>query len=419
MTLLLVISLAVAALSVSAWLYLVLARGLFWRTDICLDTFTLDRAGGRAWPRAAAIIPARNEAETLPQTLPTVLNQDYPGELLVYLVDDQSDDATAAIGRSLSPEYLPQESGQDRALRRVSVVEGSPLPSGWAGKVWAMEQGTQAARVQTPDYYWFTDADIAHGPAVLASLVGRAETTGAALVSVTARLHCDGAWERLLVPAFVYFFAKLFPFRWVNDRHNPTAAAAGGCILLERQSLEASGGMASISNAIIDDCALARRIKHNAPGDRQIWLGLSQDVRSVRAYNGLPEVWRTVARTAYAQLGYSQLLLLGTIAGMGLVYGAPPAAAGAGLAAVVVWPGTPLPLALMGLGLVGWCLMAGSYLPMLRWYQTSPVYAALLPVAGMLYTLMTADSARRHWQGCGGAWKGRSYVAYNGRRQAP
>ena len=419
MTLLLVISLAVAALSVSAWLYLVLARGLFWRTDISLDTVTLDRAGDRAWPRVAAIIPARNEAETLPQTLPTVLNQDYPGELLVYLVDDQSDDATATIGRSLSPEYLPQESGQDRALRKISVVEGSPLPSGWAGKVWAMEQGTQAARAQTPEYYWFTDADIAHGPAVLASLVGRAETTGAALVSVTARLHCDGAWERLLVPAFVYFFAKLFPFRWVNDRHNPTAAAAGGCILLERQSLEASGGMASISNAIIDDCALARRIKHNAPGDRQIWLGLSQDVRSVRAYNGLPEVWRTVARTAYTQLGYSPLLLLGTIAGMGLVYGAPPAAAGAGLAAAAAWPGTPLPLALMGLGLVGWCLMAGSYLPMLRWYQTSPVYAALLPVAGMLYTLMTADSARRHWQGRGGAWKGRSYVAYNGRRQAP
>ena len=384
----------------------------------------MNPTGDRAWPGVAAIIPARNEAETLPQTLPTVLAQDYPGELMVYLVDDQSDDATAAIGRSLAQEFPAQEfpaqeSAQDRAIRQVSVVEGSPLPSGWAGKVWAMEQGTQAARGQTPEYYWFTDADIAHGPAVLASLVGRAETTGAALVSVTARLHCDGAWERLLVPAFVYFFAKLFPFRWVNNRHNRTAAAAGGCILVERQSLEDAGGMASISHAIIDDCALARRIKHNAPGGRHIWLGLSQDVRSVRAYNGLPEVWRTVARTAYTQLGYSPLLLLGTIAGMGLVYGAPPAATGAGLAAVAVWPGTPLPLALMGLGLVGWCLMAGSYLPMLRWYQTPPVYAALLPLAGMLYTLMTADSARRHWQGRGGAWKGRSYVAYNGKRQAP
>ena len=408
------ISLAVSAISAAAWVYLVFGRGFFWQTGIRLIAAAADRApinnggGDRAWPKVAAIIPARNEADTLPHTLATVLAQQYPGELLVYLVDDQSDDATAAVVRSLA-----HNAG---ALDRVIVIDGGPLPPGWAGKVWALEQGTRAARSQDPEYFWFTDADIAHGPVVLAALVERAQTSGVALVSLMARLHCSGGWERLLVPAFVYFFAKLFPFRWVNDRRNPAAAAAGGCILVERQSLEDAGGMESIRHAIIDDCALANRIKHSGPEGRTIWLGLSQDVRSVRAYDGLPEVWRTVARTAYTQLGYSSLRLLGTVAAMLLVYAIPPASVGAGLALAVSWHGMLPPLALLSFGLAGWLLMAGSYWPMLRWYQTPVVYSALLPLAAVLYTLMTADSARRHWRGQGGAWKGRSYVAYNGRR---
>jgi hopene-associated glycosyltransferase HpnB len=271
-----------------------------------------------------------------------------------------------------------------------------------------MEQGVRAASLQNPDYLWLTDADIAHGPEVLASLVAKAEAEGASLVSVAAQLHCQGFWERLLVPAFIYFFAKLFPFRWINDRENSVAAAAGGCILVRRESLEAAGGLQAIANAIIDDCALARLIKGGRPGGAKIWLGLSHDIESVRPYVGLGPFWGMVARTAYTQLRYSPALLLGTAVGMALVYVVPPAALIGGGVALWVTGEYNLSLSLAALGLAGLSVMFTSYLPMLQWYRTSRFFALLLPLAALLYTMMTLDSARRHWQGRGGAWKGRT-----------
>ena len=400
MELLLVISVGVSSLSLLAWLYLLLARGFFWRTDVCLDA---GEAGlSKPWPSVGVVVPARNEADVLPETLPTLLGQEYSGEFRVYLVNDQSNDGTAEIASNLAE----QKGSYDREL---TLIEGSPLPPDWAGKVWAMEQGVRAASLQSPDYLWLTDADIAHSPGVLASLIVKAESDDASLVSVAAQLHCQGFWERLLVPAFIYFFAKLFPFRWVNDRNNPTAAAAGGCMLVRRESLEAAGGLPSIANAIIDDCALARLIKGSRPGGSTIWLGLSHDIQSVRPYAGLGPFWGMVARTAYTQLRYSPVLLLGTAVGMLLVYLVPLAALIGGRVALWVTGEYNLSLVLLALGLATLSLMFTSYLPMLQWYRTSKSFALLLPLAGLLYTMMTIDSARRHWQGKGGAWKGRTY----------
>jgi hopene-associated glycosyltransferase HpnB len=325
MSLLLLTFIAVTSASLIAWLYLLLARGSFWRTDIKLTA--ADTSPSRDWPSVGVVVPAREEASVLPQTLTKVLGQEYPGKMLVYLVDDQSRDGTASVARSLAEETEEPD--------LLTVVEGIPLPTGWAGKVWAMEQGVRAAGRQLPEFLWLTDADIAHNPRVLQALIVKAESDGADLVSVAARLHCHGFWERLLVPAFIYFFAKLFPFRWVNDPKNPTAAAAGGCVLVRREALESAGGLASIAGAIIDDCALAGLVKGRGQGVR-IWLGLSHDVMSVRPYDGLSPFWGMVARTAYTQLRYSPVLLVGTLVGMTLVYIVPPAALIGGRAALWV-----------------------------------------------------------------------------------
>lgn len=392
---------AVSGLSLLAWAYLVAGRGRFWLTDQRLPPAPAE-ADLSPWPSVSVIVPARNEAEVLPRTLPTLLRQDYPGPFHVFLVDDQSKDGTAEAARWAA--------GQAGAQDRLTVVPGRPLPPGWTGKVWALEQGVRASARAGSDLLLFTDADIAHAPHVLRSLVLKAEGEGLDLVSAMAHLQTATAWERLLIPAFVYFFAKLYPFRWVNDRRRPMAGAAGGCLLLRRSALERAGGLAPISAAVIDDCALAALVKgRSRPEGGRLWLGLSREVRSLRPYEGLRGVWNMVARSAFAQLGYSPLLLAGTVAGMLLLYLVPPLAAVGGLIAIGLGlPAAPAAL-LAASGLAAWAAMAGSYLPMLRWYGLPSLLAPLLPVAGLLYTLMTVDSARRSWRGEGGAWKGRTY----------
>ena len=276
MFLLLAISASVAFLFLGAWLYLVFARGFYWRTDFRLDAKA--PSPRRDWPSVAALVPAREEADFLPHTLPTLLRQQYPGNYHIFLIDDQSSDSTGPLACSIA-RHVDSET-------RFTLVQGLPLPPGWAGKVWALEQGVRAAADHNPDYIWLTDADVAHDSQVLVSLVEKAQSEGLAMVSVTAQLRCKGFWDRLLVSAFIYFFGKVFPFRWVNDPRHRKAAAAGGCILVRWKDLAAAGGMKPIANAIIDDCALARLVKLGASQRNSIWLGLSHDVRSVRAYGG-------------------------------------------------------------------------------------------------------------------------------------
>ncbi|MFF8831417.1 glycosyltransferase [Streptomyces sp. NPDC015131] len=384
--------------SVAAWVWLLLGQGFFWRTDQRLPR----REAPARWPSVAVVVPARDEAEVLPLSLPSLLAQDYPGPLEIVLVDDGSTDGTGDVARALAVRCGGPP---------LTVVSPGPPDAGWTGKLWALRHGIARARARGaaeesrgtacaggPEYLLLTDADIAHEPDSLRELVAAATTGGLDLVSQMARLRVVTGWERLIVPAFVYFFAKLYPFRRVNAVGRRTAAAAGGCVLLRTETAVRAGVPESIRQAVIDDVSLARAVQR--AGGR-IWLGLADRVDSVRPYPRLADLWRMVARSAYAQLWHNPVLLVGTVAGLGLVYLAPPAALCAGLFGGDAAAGA--------LGALAWTLMAGSYVPMLRYYRQSPWQAFLLPFTACLYLCMTVDSAVLHHRGRGAAWKGRTY----------
>lgn len=359
-----------AAVSLAIWLYLAMAHGRFWTTAARLPA----PAEPDRWPSVVAIVPARDEAAVLPQTLPTLAGQDYPGEFRVLVVDDDSSDDTASVAASHGAE----------------VVRATGPPPGWTGKVAALATGVENAGAA--ELLLFTDADIAYPPDAVAALVRASH--GYDLVSQMARLHCHSGWERLLVPAFVYFFAQLYPFRRINAAGR-TAAAAGGCMLVRRAALSAAGGMAELRDAVIDDVTLGRLLKRRG----RIWLGLSSDIVSVRPYRRLAELWQMVARSAYTQLRRSPVLLLGTVVGLLLTYLVPVLATLVGVL-TAWWP-------LAALGGCGWLIMAATFAPMLRFYGLSAWRGLALPAIAVLYTAMTIDSARRHAAGRGAAWKGR------------
>lgn len=367
------------------WIYLLCARGSFWLCSV------RDRqevvAAPDQWPSVAAVIPARNEADCIGASLGSLLRQDYRGAFSIVLVDDESSDGTAAIAREAGAAVRP-----DRAF---AIVASSSLPSGWTGKLWALRHGVAVAEEKfKPEYLLLTDADIVHAPDSVSALVARASAGKFALTSLMAKLHCVSLAERSHVPAFVYFFQMLFPFAWVGQRHSSTAAAAGGCMLVCADVLRNSGGIDAIRNALIDDCALARQLKTHG----SIWLGLTDRVHSIRRYESFADVKQMISRSAYAQLQFSPLLLAATIAGMLLVFVAPPALAffAHGIAR---W-----------LGIAAWLLMMVSFQPMLRFYRLWPLWGVALPAIALFYAIYTLDSGYRHARRQGGSWKGRVHV---------
>ncbi|MFD9884601.1 glycosyltransferase [Streptomyces alboflavus] len=376
----------IAAASLAAWLWLLVGQGFFWRTGHRLP----QRRDPKRWPSVAVVVPARDEAEVLPTSLPSLLAQDYPGRAEVFLVDDGSGDGTGTLARALAERH--------GGLSLTVTSPGEP-PAGWTGKLWAVRHGMALARAREPEYLLLTDADIAHRPDSLRTLVAAATTGGYDLVSLMARLRVASLWERLVVPAFVYFFAQLYPFRWIARKGGRTAAAAGGCVLLRADAAERARVPDVIRHAVIDDVALARAVKRSGG---HIWLGLADRVDSVRPYPRLADLWRMVARSAYAQLRHSPALLVGTVAGLAVVYLAPPVALFAGLAT-----GTAAAALCGGLA---WSVMTATYLPMLRYYRQPPWLALTLPATAFLYLLMTVDSAVQHYRGRGAAWKGRTYA---------
>jgi hopene-associated glycosyltransferase HpnB len=369
----------------TVWAYLVFARGSFWRAQ---DRDDRDRAlpPPNRWPKVVAVVPARDEAAHVAETVHSLLQQRYQGSFSVILVDDQSSDDTVATAR--------RAAAAAGAADRLTTLVGAPLPAGWSGKLWAVAQGVRHADTlpEPPEYLLLTDADVIHTPQTLAALVTRARAGGLVLTSLMVRLRCESFAERALIPAFVFFFQMLYPFRWVNGPEHRTAAAAGGCMLVRRDGLLAAGGIEAIRGALIDDCALARRMKDRGP----IWLGLTERAFSLRPYPRPGDIRRMVARTAYVQLRESPLVLAVTVFGMGLTYLAPPLLAcfGGGAARI--------------LGVAAWAMMALAYQPTLRFYRRSRIWGFLLPGIALAYLLFTLDSAWQHWRGRGGMWKGRA-----------
>ena len=366
-----------AFLSFAVWLVLLFGRGFFWLTRARDDRN--EPAEPSAWPSVAAVVPARDEADVIARSIASLLAQDYPGAFRIILVDDQSSDDTARIAHELGGG-------------RVTVVNGAVHPPGWTGKLFAVQQGIAWANADNlPDYLWLTDADIAHTPDNLRRLVARAEAGKLVLVSLMAKLRCESFAERFLIPAFVFFFAMLFPFSWSNDPKKRIAAAAGGCMLVKRDALARAGGIEAIHSAIIDDCALAGIMKRRGP----IWLGLTERAVSLRPYPHIADIHRMVSRSAYAQLGYSPLVLIGTVLGMALLYIVPLAGfLMGGLAALF--------------GALAWTAMTLAFQPMLHFYRRSPFWGLALPLIGVFYVGFTIDSAVQFWRGRGGMWKGRA-----------
>jgi len=376
--------LSVALLALAIWLYLLFFRGGFWlaRESDARDP-PLMAQSSESWPRVVAVVPARNEAAMLPHSLRSLLAQDYPAPITVIVVDDQSEDATSETALRIGAS-----AGGD-----VVVVRGQPRPPGWTGKVWALQQGIAhaASLKDPPQYLLLTDADIAYAPNALMHLVARARSRGLVLTSLMAKLNCESLAERALIPAFIFFFQMLYPFAWVRRATMSTAAAAGGCMLVERRALENADGMAAIRNALIDDCALAAVMKARGP----IWLGLTQRVVSLRPYPHIGDIRSMVSRSAYAQLRYSPLLLAGTLVGMAVTYLAPPL-----LAIFGSYPS-------WAFGVAAWLLVAIAFQPTLRFYRSSPLWGLALPLIAAAYVAFTLDSAYQHWRGRGGMWKGR------------
>jgi hopene-associated glycosyltransferase HpnB len=375
--------LLIGALSMAIWAYLLFARGGFWRAAE-RDDLSASRQPADAEAAVTAVIPARDEADAVGRAVSSLLGQ-RPA-LDVVLVDDQSSDGTAEAAARAAAEL--------GASDRLTILSGRPLPGGWTGKLWALQQGIDhvLSRPAPAEFLLLTDADIAYAPDSLAALVAEAKAEGLVLNSRMAKLCCTNPAERALIPAFIFFFQMLYPFAWVNQPARAIAAAAGGCMLLRREALLAAGGIESIRGELIDDCSLARRMKAKGP----IRLMLTERVRSLRPYAGIGEIRRMVARSAYAQLRFSPLLLLGTAAGMALTYLAPPLLALFGGGAVRL------------LGLAAWAAMAFAFQPVLRFYRLSPLWGLALPAIATIYLAFTLDSAWQYWHGRGGFWKGRS-----------
>jgi hopene-associated glycosyltransferase HpnB len=371
---------AVASIALAVWLYLLLGHGAFWR---CTERDDWGPAELSAWPRVTAVVPARNEAGSIGDSIASLLAQDYRGQWTVILVDDESNDGTAEIARRVA-----------NADERLRVVRSRGLPAGWTGKLWAVKQGIDAAAAlpQAPDYVLLTDADIVHASGSVSRLVVHAERNRLVLTSLMVKLHCESFAERATIPAFVFFFQMLYPFSRVNRPESTVAAAAGGCMLVRADVVRKAGGIESVRAALIDDCALAKALKAYGP----IWLGLTERVRSIRRYPALSDIRRMVVRSAYAQLRYSPLLLLATVAGMLLTYVVP-------VLIVIFGSGAARMIAAATL-----VLMFVAFQPTLRFYRLSPLWGLALPAIALQYMLFTLDSALQYVQGQGGSWKGRA-----------
>jgi len=367
----------IGSVSFFIWVYLFTGRGRFWQMPNAVNE---PKALLMSSPRVAVVVPARNEADVVGQAVRSLLEQDYSGQVQIFVVDDHSSDETANAARRARADKAEQ----------LTISLAMSLPSGWTGKMWAISQGVQQATQFAPDYFLFTDADIVHASDSITSLVARAQRDNLDLVSMMARLRCSSLAERALIPAFVFFFFMLYPPEWVNSPTHRTAAAAGGCILVRAEALARIGGIAAIRNELIDDCALAREIKRNG----SVWLGLTHHTHSIRGYDGFCGVGHMISRTAFYQLRHSGWLLMATGLGMAITFLGPPVSVCFGGWAAL-WGGA------------AWLMMSTAFWPTLRFYSRSPLWAPLLPVTAMFYMGATVHSAVRYWLGHGGEWKGR------------
>ena len=374
----LVIAGILAALS---WIYLLFARGRFWQAA---DRTVGVGNGNSSSSRVAVVVPARNEEEVIARCVTSLLEQACSESIHVFLVDDFSCDRTVQLAREAA-----QKAGKSALL---TVVECRPLPLGWTGKLWAVRAGIKEASLFKPRYLLLTDADVVHAPVSVASLIELAETGGYDLVSVTGRLRCETLAEKLLIPAFTFFFLMLYPPAWIANSQRKTAGADGSCMLIRPEALARAGGIESIRHQVIDDCTLARIVKGSGG---KLYLGVSNLMASIRRHESFTHIGLLISRTAFSQLHHSVLLLLGTLCGLTIAYVLP---------FVLAFFAPPVP---MVLGMIAWAGMAICYFPTVRFYELKPHWSLTLPLVALFYMGATVWSAVEFWSNKGGKWKGR------------
>jgi hopene-associated glycosyltransferase HpnB len=368
-------------LCVIIWLGILFARGRFW----IVQRLEAEVASAAETGLIAVVIPARNEADVIGSAVGSLLQQSCVGSMRLFLVDDGSSDGTAAAARDAALGSAHADT--------LTLINAQPLPPGWSGKLWAVQQGIEQALGLQPKFLLLTDADIQHSPENVATLVAIAERGDYDLASFMVKLHCRSVAEKMLIPAFVFFFFLLYPPEWIRDPNHKTAGAAGGCMLIRPGALARAGGIAAIRHEIIDDCALAAAVKHSGG---KVWLGVTQETHSLRAYRSFTEIERMIARTAFNQLGHSTWLLTAALAGLLLAYVLPVG---------LLFSRSP---ALVALGAAAYLLMMIAYLPMVRFYELGIAWGLTLPFSAAFYAWATLHSALKYWWGHGGEWKGRA-----------
>src|SRR5579864_8923059 len=371
---------AAGIVAIAIWFYLLFGRGVFWR----ISNAMLPVAKEEVAAKIVAVIPARNEADVITTCLSSVLEVNPRLIAHIFLVDDGSSDGTAQVAARTAASM--------NAGSKLTVIESAPLPEGWTGKLWAMQQGIERALTLAPEFLLLTDADVAHATADIASLIQTARKNGYDLASLMVRLQCRTFAEKLLIPAFVFFFFKLYPPSWCPDSRRSSAGAAGGCILVRPAALARAGGLEAIKGEIIDDCALARAVKRSGG---KLWIGLAKESHSERAYGSFAETGKMISRSAFNQLGHSAWVLAGAIVGMILTYCLP--------AALLISPGAFAKVC----AFFALAAMVFAYSPMIRFYRLNRLWALTLPFAAVFYTAATVHSAISYWRGRGGEWKGR------------
>lgn len=387
-------AIGIAVLSLLIWLYLFFLNGHFWQLWIA-DADAQAVPPIEIWPSVTAIVPARNEGASIERAVKALAAQDYAGSFSIIVVDDSSEDGTGDLARKAATE-----SG---APARVQVLAAPSLEPGWTGKLWALQSGVSATAANAPDFFWFTDADVIHGPETLRRLVSRADHEQLDLTSLMVLLQAKSLAEKLIIPPFLYFFLMLYPPRRIANPRARTAGAAGGCMLLRSSALARIGGLAAIRNEVIDDCSLARVVKRSGG---KIWMGLTRRSVSLRCYGNFGELRDMIARTAFTQLDYSAPQLFGALLGLLLTFGAPVALT------LSTNPKVWVP------ALLTWCLMSASFMPTVAFYRLSPIWSPFLPIAASFYSYATFVSAVRYWLGRGGQWKGRAQAQKSRARNA-
>jgi len=370
----------VAFIPLPIWIYMLLARGGFWRVRKQLAPLSFSAPDRKI----VAVIPARDEVEVIGETVGTLLRQDLPSPLRIVVVDDNSSDGTSDAAKTAA-----EKAGASHLL---TVIQGQPLVPGWTGKLWAVSQGVAFAETFQPDYLLLTDADIQHAPNSIRNLLAVAEERSCDLASYMVKLATDTTAEKMLIPSFVYFFLQLYPPSWIASKRMQTAGAAGGCMLIRRMALAKIGEIAAVRDQIIDDCALAKAVKQSGG---KLWLGLTDTAESSRSYGGFGGIGRMISRSAFSQLRHSTLLLVLTIVGLFVTYLLGP---------ILLLTGRTT---LMLLGGMAWLLMSLSYFPMVRFYRQSVLWCVCLPAIAVFYAGATIHSAWQYWRGVGGSWKGR------------